>query len=550
MKTIIFILTTILFNLQPVQSQVTQALVNTYPSRCNIENLKSLIEADNKGNYYTSFMSEGLRTGKDFSVLKYTGNGKAIWEVKYNGSGNGLDEPRAMITDGRGNVYITGRSYLINGKYECVTIKINNTGNIEWTDHYSVNSGGNSSGSALGIDASGYIYTAGTSGSLRSDDILLIKLDTDGNRIWQKTFDGTEGLEDNAYAITTYKNNIYICGDSRLLAEDYNFITLKYDDNGNLNWFRTLAGTENSWDMGRSICTDKNGNVLVTGYISNLNTKQDFTTVKYDVSGNLIWRNDFNGTANGYDWTNHIKADESGNAYICGGSQNLTVPNPECVANLGKCQNDATLIKYKSTGETDWVRIYNGPDNYYDCLQGLDLDNKGNVYVTGRSHYEGNSNNDEIITFKYSGTGTRLWFMKYGLENFKEYGNDISVDIAGNVFVIGTIFNEGLFDMLTVKYTQNENLTSDNFENKITTSSYPNPFNPSTKISFTIPFDGFVSVKIFDISGKMIDNLMENNLSAGSYETEWNAVKYSSGVYFYKIVSGNFTEIRKIILLK
>ncbi len=80
--------------------------------------------------------------------------------------------------------------------------------------------------------------------------------------------------------------------------------------------------------------------------------------------------------------------------------------------------------------------------------------------------------------------------------------------------------------------------------------NYPNPFNPSTTISFSIPVEGNVALKIFNVIGQEIEVLVNENLSAGSYSFQWNAENQSSGIYFYKLITDSFTEMRKMVLLK
>ena len=80
----------------------------------------------------------------------------------------------------------------------------------------------------------------------------------------------------------------------------------------------------------------------------------------------------------------------------------------------------------------------------------------------------------------------------------------------------------------------------------------PNPFNPSTLIRFSLPegFSGNVSLKIYDITGRETQSLINGTMQQGVYETVWNASEYASGIYFYKLTAGNFTEIKKLILMK
>lgn len=84
--------------------------------------------------------------------------------------------------------------------------------------------------------------------------------------------------------------------------------------------------------------------------------------------------------------------------------------------------------------------------------------------------------------------------------------------------------------------------------------NYPNPFNPSTKINFSIPKSGVVSLKVYDILGNEVADLVNENLSAGSYSVDFNAaengVTLSSGVYFYRLRSNDFTAVKKMYLVK
>ena len=75
--------------------------------------------------------------------------------------------------------------------------------------------------------------------------------------------------------------------------------------------------------------------------------------------------------------------------------------------------------------------------------------------------------------------------------------------------------------------------------------NYPNPFNPSTTISFSVPTRSFVSLKVFDCLGKEVGIIVSEELSAGNYSRQWNASSLTSGVYFYRLQSGSFTDTKK-----
>ena len=91
------------------------------------------------------------------------------------------------------------------------------------------------------------------------------------------------------------------------------------------------------------------------------------------------------------------------------------------------------------------------------------------------------------------------------------------------------------------------NLTPEEFS---LSQNYPNPFNPSTKISFAVPTQELVTLKIYDILGRQVEVMMNETKSPGNYEINFNGDKLPSGTYIYEIRAGNFVETKKMVLLK
>jgi hypothetical protein len=85
--------------------------------------------------------------------------------------------------------------------------------------------------------------------------------------------------------------------------------------------------------------------------------------------------------------------------------------------------------------------------------------------------------------------------------------------------------------------------------------NYPNPFNPTTTIKFKLPKSGFTTLRIFDLFGKEIATLINENLNSGTYEVKFSTDELkdkslASGIYFYQLKSGKYSEMKKMILLK
>jgi hypothetical protein len=107
--------------------------------------------------------------------------------------------------------------------------------------------------------------------------------------------------------------------------------------------------------------------------------------------------------------------------------------------------------------------------------------------------------------------------------------------------------------VLTVYYSPQTAIGDENSDlpyNFNLSQNYPNPFNPSTKISFSIPFKSTVQLEIFDITGRKVTTLLNNELSAGRHSIDFNAADLTSGIYFYKLKAGKFTAARKMYLVK
>ena len=80
--------------------------------------------------------------------------------------------------------------------------------------------------------------------------------------------------------------------------------------------------------------------------------------------------------------------------------------------------------------------------------------------------------------------------------------------------------------------------------------AYPNPFNPSTNIEFSLAEDGLTSVSIYDLQGRFVTELVHGFMQAGNYNVQWNATDQSSGVYFIRMDVNGFSQMQKVMLIK
>jgi subtilisin family serine protease len=115
------------------------------------------------------------------------------------------------------------------------------------------------------------------------------------------------------------------------------------------------------------------------------------------------------------------------------------------------------------------------------------------------------------------------------------------------IFGYGRIDALSAIDSLIPSFVSTENKDKHLFALQ---QNYPNPFNPSTNINYQLPIKNFVSIKVFDILGREVSNLVNQEIPAGNYSVSFDGSRLSSGIYFYRIKSGSFTQTRKMILMK
>lgn len=188
---------------------------------------------------------------------------------------------------------------------------------------------------------------------------------------------------------------------------------------------------------------DDSGNIYVAGSSWGGATDLDCLTIKYDPDGIQLWARRYDGPASGEDIAHALALDASGNVYMTGASSGSGT------------SHDYTTIKYYPSGDTAWVRRYDGPANGSDQACGVCVDDSENVYVTGFSW--GGLVNLDYATVKYGPEGQQLWARRYnGAFKGEDRATALAVDDWGNLHVTGYSSASGaLRDYLTIRYLPN-----------------------------------------------------------------------------------------------
>ncbi|MDD5528814.1 MAG: SBBP repeat-containing protein [bacterium] len=502
---------------------------------------------DDSGYIYVTGSSFDTISLPDYATIKYNSSGDTIWSRRYNGPDKySADDAYAIAVDKSGNVYVTGRSSGIGTYYDYATVKYNSSGDEMWVRRYTYGGSNSDVPIALTVDNNGNVYVTGESCSGADFDYATIKYDSLGNTLWTRRYNGPSNYDDDASAIVVDGDgNVYVTGRSAS-SISYDYLTIKYNSAGDTVWVRRYGKPGYVDNEANAIAVDDSGNVYVGGMINDT-ISSNFGLIKYNSSGDTMWSRIYSRTTKGYgnaykrisaitegkgnkmlwsyDGITALTLDKSGNVYVTGMSYTSAT------------YYDCATIKYNSSGDTMWVRRYDGPSHRGDGARALTLDNSGNVYVTGWSH--DTVTNADYLTIKYSSSGNEEWIQKYdGPINDQDNSYAIALDNKGYVYVTGSSLGFTGFDYATIKYScvGVEEEKSNIKNQKLNIQIFPNPFVSKTVVSGSSS-GGFRSaqqgeetkIQIYDIAGKLVettkDNIVGKNLKSGIYFARVNDSK-------------------------
>lgn len=535
-----------------LQAQVSESWSARYNGPGSSTDNARAIAVDYAGNVFVTGSSPSAGAGtEDYATIKYDSASVVQWTARYNGTSTSTDNAYAIAVDEEGFIYVTGASTGSGSGLDFLTIKYSTDGDTVWTRRYNGPRNAKDVAYSICIDDSGNIYVSGESEGITSthgifEDYATIKYNSDGVLRWIARYNGPAGDYDKANSVDVDDlGNIFVTGvsdggSSGSGEPHFDYATIKYNNAGVIQWIRRYNSTANALDEGKSVKVDILGNVVVTGSSKNLSSSDDYFTIKYTSTGDAIWMSTYNGTGNNTDIANQLAVDDLGNTYVTGKSFGGS-----------STDYDMVTIKYNSTGDSIWVKRFNGEASDTDEALALTVDTDANCYVTGYS--SGITTSFDYTTIKYNSIGTEEWVIKYtnsGAAGSSDQAAGILVDSLLNVYVTGM----SALDYATVKYKQTTTSVGSTPINMpdefILYQNYPNPFNPTTKIRYGISKMSFVTLKIYDILGREVTTLVNEEKPGGQYEVEFDASGLPSGIYFYRLISDQFIKTKQMVLVK
>ena len=436
----------------PLQAErAFEAWVHRFDPDASSTQAGTAVAFDQNGNVFVTGYTFINSDAEAFYTAKYDGlTGRALWEKIFD-SGNGSDVPHAIVVDSAGNAIVTGSSISPIGGPDYYTIKYDGaTGNVLWQKRYDGPINGLDEAVAVAVDAADNVIVAGRS-TQANDDIYLIRYAAaTGTQTGQFRFTGPQTRPDypTDMAIDAAGNPVVVGvttnanGDADIYVAKINLTT------ETAIWTRTISSTGSLDDEGKGVAIDNAGNVVVTGILSNSDNTHGFLTRKYTSAGAFVWDQTFASPVSDFNGPVDVGVDSAGNAFVTGTS---TLDNFRVTFYTAKyaAANGAIVWETRSELASDETQLQN------DVATGLVVDGSGNVVVTGLSL---NVNvDDDYYTVKYSGAdGHILWQDHRNGDNAS--GQDrpaaLAIDIGGNVAVTGISKKADgpYFQNLTVKY--------------------------------------------------------------------------------------------------
>ncbi len=469
-----------------------------------------VVVADGNGNVYAggSFTSiDGVSANR---IAKWNGS-------SWSALGSGADgNVWSLAVDGNGNVYAGGEFTTIGGISANYIAKWN---------------GSNWAGLGTGADYSVSSLTTDNSGNLYAGGWFTVIGGVNANRIakwngssWSAFGDGANSVVN---AIAVDDNIIYAGGDFSTIGGITTRSIAKW--NGS-SWSSVGSGVD-GYGAVRSIVVSNN-DIYACG---------DFTSIG-GVAANLIakwngssWQPVGTSGVNGVDgWNVYClrKQSTTGSMIVCGNFSNVYgISGGQNIARFTDSSNPLPVELSSFSGKI----------------------NGSNIKLSWETKTEINNYGFEIERNKINVDQTYTGWLKIGFVNGNGNSNspknykyeDINISEAKYIYRLKQINNDGTFNYsntIEIEFTG-----PNKFELK---QNFPNPFNPSTTVSFSIPEDCNVKLKLFDALGQEIKELLNEYKERGVHLVNLSLNEFNSGIYFYRIEAGSFIETKKMILLK
>ena len=453
------------------------------------------------------------------------GQGPGVqWAKKFGGLGD--DWAHSVIRTSDGGFLIVGYTQIIYpdsaDSGDVYIVKTDSDGTKMWMKHYGSTS--LDKGYAVKETSDTCYIVAGVS----DGTIYVLKLDALGNKVFAKSYD-KDGFCEGRDLCVTADHGYVVAG-----SKDSTVILIKADSLGNLVWTRQYGVTAAS--KGYSLDNTSDGGYIVAG-LTTVNGAPDVYLIKTDGEGIETWSATYGGLKvdKGYS----VQQLSDGGYVIAGLANSFSADS----------LNDVYLIRTDPDGNEIWGWTY-GNEGVDNKGYAVDLTVDGGYIIAGSTYSTNGTNDYDLYLVKTTSSGETLWTMTYG-GPFDEYAYSIQSTVDGGYIIAGAIFTDSSqFDMYLVKIESelgiNENGTI------VPSFSFDLNSNPARgKVIFNLSLvqEATISLRIYDITGRLIATPISERKQPGFYTIPWNA-EVNAGVYFYSISSQGQFKTGKLVLVR
>jgi len=528
----------------------------------SVEQGNSVQQTSDGGYIVAGYTSSYGAGSNDFWLIKTDASGTEEWSRTYGGSS--LDWAYSVQETQDEGYIITGSTQSYGaGSHDVWLIKTDKSGIEEWSRTF----GGSAydHGNSVQQTTDGGYLVAGITLSYGagSYDFWLIKTDGSGTEEWNYTFGGTEDDQGNSAQQTADGGYIIVGHTTSYGAGDYDVYLVKTDASGTEEWSQTYGGSY--MDIGEGVWQTSDGGYILTGETKSYGAgSYDVYLVKTDASGTEEWSQAYGG---GDDDKGYCIQQATDGGYITAGS----------TRSFGAGSADVWVLKIEGEAPLPDVSIEIVPDsppvivpqggsfgfsgtltNNTDQPQLVDA---GTMAIGPEKNVYGPFKKFRDLELEPYETRTAHFDQQVnsraplGVYTYIGYCGDWpSTVIDSSFFEVEVI--EGEFPaasmtgwVLTGSFFEGEDFVNVPSEFGLI-GNYPNPFNAATTIRYELPATSHVRLEIYNVLGNKVATLAEGEQQAGYKSVTWDASKLSSGLYFYKLTAGDYTETKRMMLVK
>jgi hypothetical protein len=417
------------------------------------------------------------------------------------------------------------------GPHRCLVISTDNKGDTLWTKVY-----GPEDVFATCMQKTidnGYIFAGDISETLHSS-IYILKLDSNFAFEWNKVLGDSTRIHHDIWLEQTSDSGYILTGESNS-DTNYAFFTLKISNNGDIQWSKTFEwGSEPS-----CVKQTEDDRYVITGLYHPINLSNKEFLLKLNSEGDSVWTKTYTNDSTWARFKDVLITSDGG--FLIIGSKIYPSIN----------ESNLFLIKTDFDGDTIWTKEYSNSGGSA-VIESID----GNYIIGGIETGPGFRANNFIMAINTNGDS--LWSVGWAADTSSFYsikkGALRQTSDGGYIVMSNQSGGYTFYDIELTKFSAEPINIQNNLPNipYITTLShnYPNPFNPFTTIQYSIKERSSVELILYDILGREVEVLVNQEQDVGQYKINLIANGLASGVYFYRLQAGSFVETKKMILMK